>query len=431
MELHPQNKKAIWLLFAANTISGIAQGISMLAIPWYLIAMLNEGTLFAKALASFTFISVFWSVYAGSIIDKYNRKKVFVGLNIFCAIALLGVSLGGYYQNGLSKYWVLFILLITQLNYNMHYPALYAFAQEIVPAKAYGRIVSWLEIQGQATNVISGAFAAMLLAGIGYDKASIFSKWFSNITFEAWPLHQVFLLDGLTYVLALLLILPMKYLSQRKSESKNEISQKNIIKHIATGFQFLWQQKPLLALGLFGYSVFITSLVAFKIIIPGYVKHWLTGDAAIFAIADLFFGLGALLAGIFINSAFNAKSRLQGIIGLLLLVTIIYGFFVFSKSPNVLFLGAILLGLSNTGVRILRWTVVFEAVDNQIIGRVSGVFKMMETLLRTSFILLLSLAWFQDGEQIRYGFLVFAIFTLFSALGLMLFYNRIKEITHK
>ncbi|MCB0409746.1 MAG: hypothetical protein KDD29_05970, partial [Flavobacteriales bacterium] len=71
-----KNKKALNFLFAANTISGFAQGISMLAIPWYFASVLNDSTTFGIIYAITTIISLFWGLYAGTLIDRYNRKII-------------------------------------------------------------------------------------------------------------------------------------------------------------------------------------------------------------------------------------------------------------------------------------------------------------------------------------------------------------------
>jgi len=86
-------------LFAANTISGFAQGITMLAIPWYLVQVPGGKFLNATMVAVVTLLSMFWGVYAGTLIDKYNRKRLFMGLTaidgiILCTVASLGFFIG-------------------------------------------------------------------------------------------------------------------------------------------------------------------------------------------------------------------------------------------------------------------------------------------------------------------------------------------------
>ena len=77
-----KNKKAIFLLFLANIISGIAQGISMIAIPWYFVKIVGRHEMFASAYIGITFLTLFWGLYSGTLIDRYSRKKLFIIINI-------------------------------------------------------------------------------------------------------------------------------------------------------------------------------------------------------------------------------------------------------------------------------------------------------------------------------------------------------------
>ena len=45
-----KNKNAVYLLFLANIISGLAQGISMIAIPWYFIEIIEKPKFFNQNL---------------------------------------------------------------------------------------------------------------------------------------------------------------------------------------------------------------------------------------------------------------------------------------------------------------------------------------------------------------------------------------------
>ena len=106
-------------------------------------------------------------------------------------------------MGGIPVFLAGLVFATTFLTYNIHYPTLYAFAQEITEKKDYGRITSWLEIQGQLTSAAAGGLGAMLLNGI--EGGSV--EWFGYaislpFSFEAWTLQQVFLLDASTYFLS-------------------------------------------------------------------------------------------------------------------------------------------------------------------------------------------------------------------------------------
>ena len=177
-----KNKKAIVLIFISNIISGFAQGISMIAIPLFFISTLDEPLVFYNFYLFVTFLVLFWGLYAGTIIDRYCRKKIFIYTNIICGIVILSSSIYGFHNDFIRHNFhfsylnidiqsplVLLVFGLTMFNYNIHYPNLYAFVQEITDKKNYGKINSYIEVQGQVTSMFAGAFAAILLSGINLD----------------------------------------------------------------------------------------------------------------------------------------------------------------------------------------------------------------------------------------------------------------------
>src|SRR5581483_11880949 len=128
-----KNRNAILLLLLANSISGIAQGISMLSIPWYFTSVIHSETMFGKVYFFITSVSLLWGVYAGTLIDRYDRKKIFLATNIAGLLVLSSVSIYGYSQGQLPWYLVALVFANTALIYNIHFPNLYAYAQEITP----------------------------------------------------------------------------------------------------------------------------------------------------------------------------------------------------------------------------------------------------------------------------------------------------------
>ena len=76
-------------MFAANTISGVSQGISLIAIPWYIANQLNKPGLYGLLFLAVTILTLFWGPYSGVLVDKYDRKKVMLGIQL---VGLIGVS---------------------------------------------------------------------------------------------------------------------------------------------------------------------------------------------------------------------------------------------------------------------------------------------------------------------------------------------------
>jgi MFS family permease len=135
-------RRSFILLFLANSISGVAQGISMIAIPWYYLTIINERQLLGLVYFTATFIQIFWGLYSGSLIDRYSRKKIFLCINACAGLLLIAVALTGYYLGDIPLPLISLVFASTFFVYNIHYPNLYAFAQEIVSKEAYSKINS-------------------------------------------------------------------------------------------------------------------------------------------------------------------------------------------------------------------------------------------------------------------------------------------------
>ena len=117
-----KNANAIRLLFISNTISGIAQGISMIAVPWYFTHHLGMSKLFGLLYFSLTFVTLIWGTYVGTIVDRYDRKTIFLWINIFGAIGLLISTFFCQFFVVVPWYIAIAPFFITALIYNIHFP---------------------------------------------------------------------------------------------------------------------------------------------------------------------------------------------------------------------------------------------------------------------------------------------------------------------
>ena len=236
-----RNKQAIIRLFVANTISGFAQGLSMLAIPWYFVDILEQPALWGSIYLAVNAVSLFWGLYAGTLVDKFSRKNIFLAETSIGSLWLISIAAYGFYFGQVPIFLAALVFATTFFTYNIHYPALYAFVQEITDKEHYSRITSYLEIQGQLTNVMAGGLGAILLAGIQSGEQNMLGFQFQiPFSIEAWSLQEVFLLDGFTYMLSFLLIFPIHYQSVaiRKQEKSH------LIERFKVGIDFL-KKNPL------------------------------------------------------------------------------------------------------------------------------------------------------------------------------------------
>ena len=416
-----KNAKAYKLLFISNAVSGFSQGICMLAIPWYFSKILGKPELFGFMYATTTFIMLFWGMYAGTLIDKFSRKHVFLAINVF-GLLLLGSSASiGFLLGEVPAWTAMLVFAGTILVYNIHYPALYAFGQEITERQHYGKFTSWTEIIGQSTSIFSGGAAAILLSGVNSGEHTIAGFTF-NLPYQiqAWTLHEVFLVDAITYAIGFVLILMIKY----EAIAIRHIESGSVIDRIKLGLTFLKNHPLIFLFGNASYAIFVVLLVTFQQLMPIYIDQHLHAGAGMYALSEVMYSIGAMLAGVAMVWAFRKSGFIFGIAFMLCATVIIYTLFSISNSAILFCILCFLIGIANAGTRVLRTTWLFQHVPNQSIGRISGVFQTINILFRAGISALFALPFFNSDGQIVYAF---AVCALFVAVWLVPFLKNYRD----
>jgi len=413
-----KNKKALYLLLIANAISQFAQGISMLAIPWYFASRLNATSTFSLIYAGATFISIFWGLYAGTLIDRFPRKNIFLGICMSSAVAMFSISSIGLITGDIPMFWIAFAFCFTLLNFNIHYPTLYAFGQEITERHQYRKTNSLLEVMGQAINVLSGGMAVLLIEGINTNIAGF------SIDIEPWSIQKIFFMDGASYLLAMIIIAFIKY----TPTVEKKISKAPILDRLKEGFTYLKQNPLIFYFGNFSYTVFIFVLIANHVLWPTYIDQHLGASGDTYATTRIFYAIGALFAGFFISKIFRQKSTIYSIISLMTIALISFLVLAITQDVQLLLIFSLGLGVANAGIRIQRITYMFNHIPNHVIGRTNSVFQSINVFLRAIFLLLFSLTFFSVGSNIIWTFAIAAAAILVSLFPLIIHYKSLKEL---
>lgn len=427
-----RNKKALLILFLANGISGFAQGITMLSIPWYFAGQ-NQSSLFNIFYALVTLGSLFWGLYAGALVDGFNRKDVFLGTNFIEGLIVLSIASLGFKEfaspelrdHALPTALIVMVFATTFFGYIIHYPNLYAFAQEISDPKDYTKVTSYIEIVGQSTAIASAALGVFLLEGVDSIETLPFIGTFP-LKIEKWELHEIFLLDGVTYILSFIMIIFIKYKPVKNLAQFDEGDLKDRLK---SGYDFLAQNKLVTIFGVCSYSIFIVLLVERFGLLPVYVKNNLQEGGDVLSFSEVMYASGSLLAG-FMVGGFLTKMPIPKSIIIFIFFTSA-GFFVsaFIDESILFYAVSFLFGIANAGSRIFRISYLFMLVPNELTGRVNSMFNVITTVFRLAFILAFSIPFFAKDSNITLAYATLGIFTLSAGTVLIVLYKKLLALT--
>lgn len=413
-----QNRQAIFRLLIANSISGLSQGISMIAIPWYFSVVMGLHREFGIFYGFITLVSCFWSVYAGVLIDRFDRKKILVVQSIFGFLVMLGNALLGFFTD--IPLWLSagIVFSITAFIYNLHYANIYSFAQEITPNEYYNKIISLIEIQGQATTILGGALAAILMAGTSEGYLNLFGfKVYLGIEIQKLTLYEIFLLNAVTYLMAYIIFRTIRYVPmvQRKIEMESVWSR------IKIGWNFLKSRLSLIVFGWLSLAVFVCVLLISFFLMPSYVSLFLNEESHVFATSELYFAIGAMTSGIVARYLWTNVHEVNRTLVYFGIAAIVLLTFILNKTLFIFYVANILFGFSNASIRFCRVSYLWKVVPNQIIGRVSSVLNISSYVMRSVFGFLFSLSFFQGPEGIQYVMSTLLLFVGLSGIVILIF----------
>lgn len=416
-----KTKYHILLLLLAVIPSGLAQGLTIISIPWYFTENINQSSTFALWYGILTFIGFFWGLYAGVIIDAINRKKILIYINIISAIFFTCIGSYIFFTNDTSPFIIFIGFGLCSIYYMIFYPNLYALAQELVNRKEYIQINSIIEIQGQLINITAAVLCGLLLSG-----SDVFFSYF-NIDFFAikkWSIGKIFLLNGLLYSTSAIILIPVKY------KTTNVIimpSIKSAIQDIKKSLNFLVIQKSIFIYGICSQIIFAFLIVELFTLLPLFVKNCLNETIVIFSLADFVYGIGAIIAGITTLKLLKIINK----INLTFLFIILTGYAVLIminfQTLKIFFIATLIIGITNASVRITRMSYFFDNIPNNLIGRCNTIFNSINTLIRNILIFIFSLKWFSQQDHVILGYII-GIFVLIIFSIPILFLIQQKKI---
>lgn len=282
-----------WKLWSATAISNLGDGISTVAYPWLASAITREPFLIALAAVASSLPWLIFTLPAGVITDRIDRKKIIVAMDFFRGILTLVVAAFVYLQRDslpslneltnitdMKTNWTLyFVTLISALLFGFAEVLRDNAAQTFLPSvvevenleKANGRMWSAEAL----TNSFIGPPLGSLLVGI-----AIFLPFF---------------IDAASFFVAAALIALIS--GSFRSKPISEVTEKtNFRAELKEGFSWLWHHTLLRPMAIIlGTMNGISSFVGAVYIL--FAQEILHTSVFVFAILGTAGAIGGLLGG--------------------------------------------------------------------------------------------------------------------------------------
>ena len=283
-----------WKLWSATAISNLGDGIAAVAYPWLASAVTRSPFLIALSVVVSRMPWLVFTLFAGVLTDRFNRKRIVVAMNVFNGLLTLVVAAFVYLEreslpslNELTSitdletnYSLYFVILITAFLFGLAEVLRDNTAQTMMPAvvqekdleKANGRMWSAESLTNSFIGPPLGSFIVSI---------AIFLPFF---------------VDAVTFFIAAALIAVMK--PTVKSFKPEEKSGKiNFRAEIKEGFGWLWQHELLRPMAIIlGLVNGIAALSGAIFIL--FAQEVLDTTVFIFAVLGTAAAVGGILGGL-------------------------------------------------------------------------------------------------------------------------------------
>jgi MFS family permease len=348
-------------LLLANITGSIGSGVTLFAVPWLLVQQPGGNASYGAVTLATTVVLFLFMPYYGVWVDHHSRKTMLLGSELFGFLATASMAAVCALNGGYSLWSLSTIYFCGMLYYTLHFPAKFAFLQQVFDRSQYQSLMGLMEIQGQTAMMIAGGLGAVLV--------------------EHVSLTTILILDAMTYLFSFAIQSTIPYRSTHL-ETAGSTSRISAWRAIGEGWQWL-RDRPRLAV-FFAASLmpFIAVMVG-NYLFPIYIAQTLHAGSWVFGAGEIVFATGAVLAGIWLPRLIAVHSARNT-------VPVTMAVFAAGAAILVLFphvapylVAAVLLGFGNAGSRVARSAAMLHLIDNKVMGRVGSFFHAYDRVLRT------------------------------------------------
>jgi MFS transporter, DHA3 family, macrolide efflux protein len=277
----PHGLKGLFVIWLGQFVSGVASSITTVALPIWIFNVTGSGM--AVGLLEFFFFGSYLLVvlFAGVLIDRYNRKMMML-LYDFMSLAALTVLLV-LQSSGNLQVWQLYVAAVVQgVGYAFQSPSYSAAISIMVPQKQYIRANGLMSLLNDGPEIFGP-----LLAGGLYIVSGLQGIMALNL------LALIFSIGTLLFV----------EIPDTPHTREGQLSQSNLHKQVLYGIQYIFRRPGLLGLQLvfsmgnlfFGIALSIAALYPMILLRTG-------GETQAVGVVQSAGALAAVLSGIVLTT---------------------------------------------------------------------------------------------------------------------------------
>lgn len=344
-----KNKNIIFLWFG-HFISHTGDAIYMMALPWLILDLTGSKSSTALVTASVYLPTLIFGLFAGTIADRFSRKKVMMISDLLRALTVLLIPL--YLLTGNQSSLVIGIIAFFLSTFGTpFYPARDSFIPFLVPKNKLSVVNSFISTSGQLSHLMGPLIAGAFVGIVG--------------------LTHLFTLDAITFLISLFFIWMIS-----KEESIVEKSTNSYLEDIKSGLSYIKSEKTILFLILMTSvnNVFIMGPAIIGI--PVFVREVLYEDFKVLAQLESSMAFGMLFGSFIIIRFLKNRSLINILFFGIIFDGITYTFLYFTNSIWVATAILFTHGIGIPLIVVSRTHLIQKNIPDKFRGRIFSMVNM-------------------------------------------------------
>ncbi|MBC8334392.1 MAG: MFS transporter [Anaerolineales bacterium] len=353
-----QGMRAFYILWVGQFVSIFATRMTNFALTLW--AWKLTGTATGLVMVGvITFIpGVILSPFAGTLIDRWNRKLVLALSDAGAALATL--ILLYLFTTDQAEIWHLYATgALSSVFGAFQYPAYSAVVTTMVPKEQYARANGMRSVVGSASGIAAPLLAGTLLAVV--------------------DIPVIMVIDLITFGIALFTLM-IVFIPQPRPSEEAQIGKGSVWAETMHGFRYILNRKSLIAIFLLFTLSNIHASFGYPLMSPMILSK--TGDnSTILGMSQSAGSVGFLVGGLIMSFWGGPRKRIH-MINMSFILWGLFGAFIYGSAWSIPFwlLGSFLMAVFNPIINSAYIAILQAKVEPDLQGRIFGIEYAISTV---------------------------------------------------
>lgn len=271
-------KPPFFAIWTGQAFSLLGSQLVQFALIWYLTQKTGSATVLATATLAAMLPQIFLGPFAGSFVDRGNRRRIMIMAD--SAIALLTVGLAVLFALGIVQVWHIYaVMFLRSLGQSFHGPAMTASTSLMVPKRHLARVQGVNQTLNGGLNIVAAPLGALLLAIL--------------------PMQSILAIDVIT---ALIAVAPLLFIAVPQPEKKagEEEKKTSFWEDFRAGLRYVFKWQGLLL------TLLMTTAINFLLtpagsLTPLLINKYFGGGAVELGWFEASFSIGVIAGGVLLG----------------------------------------------------------------------------------------------------------------------------------